>query len=74
MSHYQKELNKYFKLFTGRSYWLCSKKFSTKCHARVITELTKVAPNDSAFYLSVVSHNGKHTHEPDPRVTSSKSE
>ncbi|KAL7020383.1 hypothetical protein ACKWTF_011497 [Chironomus riparius] len=56
----------------GRSYWLCSKKYTTKCHARVITELTKVAPDDSTFYLSVVSHNGKHTHEPDPRVSSVK--
>ncbi|KAG5672371.1 hypothetical protein PVAND_002503 [Polypedilum vanderplanki] len=54
----------------GRSYWLCSKKFSAKCHARVITELTKVASSD-AFYLTVLSHNGVHTHDRDPRVATS---
>jgi hypothetical protein len=54
----------------GRSYWLCSKKFSAKCHARVITELSKMTSGD-AYYLTVLSHNGTHTHDRDPRASHS---
>jgi hypothetical protein len=58
------------KLILGRTYWLCSKKFSAKCHARVVTELSK--NSNGTYSLNVISQNGSHTHSEDQRVVSKK--
>lgn len=50
-------------------YWICCRKYSAKCNARVITEITKVSPDDDrTLYISVISKCGMHTHNKDPKA------
>ena len=49
-------------------YWICCRKHSAKCNARVITEITKLSPDEKTIFISVISKCGIHTHEIDPKA------
>lgn len=49
-------------------YWICCRKHSAKCNARVITEITKLSPEEKTIFISVLSKCGKHTHDIDPKA------
>lgn len=52
----------------GKLYWICCRKHSAKCHARVITEISKLSPNDKTLFISFLSKCGSHTHDVDPKA------
>lgn len=49
-------------------YWICCRKHSAKCNARVITEITRLAPDEKTIFISVISKCGSHTHSIDPKA------
>lgn len=51
-------------------YWICCRKFSAKCNARVITEITNVSPDSNrTLFITVLSKCGIHTHDTDPKAS-----